>query len=170
MTTKTQNFPHPAASQAAGFSWSNFFRHEQAGYDDLYVMSPIDRSVLVKIGAPSRSLTVIAKDMNIPRDRFIALIGVKRATAARKLASNSKLSADESERLVGIAKLIGQVESIVKESGNPENFKPARWFAQWIEESSSALGRRRPADLLDTADGREAVSRLLAQMQSGAYA
>lgn len=113
---------------------------------------------------------MIAKDMNIPRDRFIALIGVKRATAARKLASNSKLSADESERLVGIAKLIGQVESIVKESGNPENFKPARWFAQWIEESSSALGGRRPADLLDTADGREAVSRLLAQMQSGAYA
>jgi putative toxin-antitoxin system antitoxin component (TIGR02293 family) len=170
MTTKIQNSPHPVTSQAAGFSWSNFFKHESAGYDDLYVMSPIDRSILVKTGAPSRSLTAIAKDMNIPRDRFITLIGVKRATAARKLSSNSKLSADESERLVGIAKLIGQVESIVKESGNPENFKPARWFAQWIEEPSSALGGRKPADLLDTADGREAVSRLLAQMQSGAYA
>jgi putative toxin-antitoxin system antitoxin component (TIGR02293 family) len=170
MTTKIQDFTKPAARHAAGFSWSDFFKPERAGYDDLFVMSHIDRSALVKVGAPSRSLTVIAKDMNIPRDRFITLIGVKRATAARKLSSNTKLSADESERLVGIAKLIGQVESIVKESGDPANFKPARWFAHWIEEPSSALGGRKPAELLDTSDGREAVSRLLAQMQSGAYA
>lgn len=170
MTTKAHTATLPPAPQDAGFSWARLFRHESKGYDDLYVMSAIDRSILVKSGAPSRSLTMIAKDMNIPRDRFITLIGVKRATAARKLSSSAKLSADESERLVGIAKLIGQVECIVKESGDPENFKPARWFAQWIEDPAPALGGRKPADLLDTSDGREAVSRLLAQMQSGAYA
>ena len=30
--------------------------------------------------------------------------------------------------------------------------------------------RRKPEDFLDTSDGREAIGKLLAQMQSGAYA
>lgn len=158
-----------AEKKQAGF-WASLFKHTSIGYDDLYTMNNMDRAQLVKRGAPSRSLTVIAKDMNIPRERFVTLIGVKRATATRKLAKGQELSADESERVVGVAKLIGQVESIVKESGSPMGFQPARWFSDWIEQPSPALGGTKPADLLDTADGREAVSRLLSQMQSGAYA
>ena len=80
------------------------------------------------------------------------------------------MSVDGSERLVGLAKLIGQVETIVKQSGKPVGFKPAKWFSEWIEQPAAALGGHMPADLLDTSDGREAVAKLLAQMQSGAYA
>jgi putative toxin-antitoxin system antitoxin component (TIGR02293 family) len=156
-------------AKTSGF-WSALFEHASTGYDDLYTMNSMDRAHLVKVGAPSRALTVIAKDMNIPRERFVSLIGVKRATANRKLKAHQGLSADESERVVGVAKLIGQVESIVKESGSLTDFKPALWFSEWIVQPAPALGGEKPADLLDTADGREAVSRLLSQMQSGAYA
>ena len=74
------------------------------------------------------------------------------------------------ERIVGLAKLIGQVEAIVRESGNPTGFEPGKWFNDWIEQPAAALGGRKSKELLDTPDGREAVSKLLSQMQSGAYA
>jgi uncharacterized protein (DUF2384 family) len=92
--------------------------------------------------------------------------GIRTVTNSRKRA----LSVVECERRVGVAKLIGQVDSIVSESGSPEGFKAATWFSEWIEQPATALGGYKPKDLLDTADGRETVSKLLSQMQSGAYA
>lgn len=74
------------------------------------------------------------------------------------------------EHREGVAKLIGQVKGIANESSTRQDFAPAEWFARWINEPAPALGGVLPADLLETADGREAVSCLLAQMQSGAYA
>ena len=76
----------------------------------------------------------------------------------------------EREKVLGLSKLIGQVQAMVAESGDPEGFDAAKWFAAWMVEPSPALGGRKPEDLLETADGREAVSRLLGQMQSGAFA
>ena len=113
---------------------------------------------------------VISKEMDMSKDRFVRIMGLSRATVTRKMANKADLSVDESERLVGLAKLIGQVETIVKQSGNPVGFKPAKWFSEWIEQPAAALGGRMPEELLDTSDGREAVAKLLAQMQSGAYA
>ena len=48
--------------------------------------------------------------------------------------------------------------------------RPSGRTAQWLEEINPALGGKAPGEFLDTADGRELVSRLIAQMQSGAYA
>ena len=140
------------------------------GYTTMYNMQSVDRADLVKRGAPSRIISLISKDMDVSRDRFVSIIGLPRGTVIRRISKDEDLSVDESERLVGLAKLIGQVERIVKESGNPEGFNAAKWFSEWIEQPVAALGGRKPEELLDTSDGREAVSRLLAQMQSGAYA
>lgn len=83
--------------------------------------------------------------------------------------ARSHLSVLERERRVGLAKLIGQVELIVKESGELEGFNATQWFGNWIAQPALALGGRKPAELLDTSEGREAVSKLLHQMQSGAF-
>jgi uncharacterized protein (DUF2384 family) len=72
--------------------------------------------------------------------------------------------------MIGIMDLVGQVEKMVTESGDKEAFDAAKWTAQWLDESNSAPGGRTPGDLLDSAEGRTIVSRLVAQMQSGAYA
>ena len=133
-------------------------------------MPSLDRADLVKRGAPSHMVGVISREMDISKERFVRIVGLPRATVTRKIASKTDLSADESERLVGLAKLIGQVESMVKESGAPAGFKPAKWFGEWIALPVPALGGRKPEEFLDTSDGREAIGKLLAQMQSGAYA
>ena len=125
---------------------------------------------LVKTGVPANVLPVIAEDMAIPRDRLYATIGLVRATVNRKLREQKPLSQDESERVLGMARLINQVDTMVRESGDADRFDAAKWVARWLDRPHPALGGRRPAELMDTADGRSHVSDLVAQMESAAYA
>lgn len=137
------------------------------GYHDA---SNVDRIGIVKAGLPARLLTTLADDMHVPRERLYRWIGIARATANRKVKADEVLSQDESERALGIARLVGLVEKIVAESGEPAGFIAARWTASWLEQPNNALGGKAPGDFMDTADGRELVAGLVAQMQSGAYA
>ena len=99
-----------------------------------------------------------------------AALNLSAATVNRKAARGQTLSSDESERVIGIARLIGQVQAIVEESGVADGFDAERWISRWLESSVPALGGRRPLDLLDTMEGQSLVSDTLARMQSGAYA
>lgn len=132
--------------------------------------SHLDRIGMVKEGLPATMLTGLADDMRISRERLYAWLGMARATANRKIKANDLLSQDESERALGIARLVGQVEQIVAESGTAIGFDAARWTAAWLEAPNTALGGRPPGEFMDTADGRALVSGLVEQMQSGAYA
>lgn len=136
----------------------------------LYSIDPIERVAIVKEGLPAEVLTVLAEDMSISKEKLYATIGVARATVDRKIREQSVLSQDESERVMGIAKLVNQVDTIVRNSGNPEGFDSAKWVSAWLDRPQAALGGRRPAELMDTSEGRGIVSGLIAQMQSGAYA
>lgn len=136
----------------------------------LNAYGPMERIALVREGVPSAMLPFVAEEMAITKDRLYRTIGVPRATMDRKIRARQRLNPDESERILGIARLVGQVEQMVRESGEPENFDSARWLANWLETPLAALGGSCPAALMDTAEGRRIVSDLLAQMQSGAYA
>jgi putative toxin-antitoxin system antitoxin component (TIGR02293 family) len=136
----------------------------------LYAFDPIERVAFVKEGLPAELLTVLADDMAISKEKLYTTIGVARATVDRKVREQTLLSQDESERVMGIARLVGQVDAIVRESGNPEGFDAAKWVSAWLDRPQAALGDKRPAELMDTSEGRGIVSGLVAQMQSGAYA
>ena len=136
----------------------------------IYEMQPLARADLVKAGAPSGLLSNVSLSMDVPKERLIKILGLSRSTVSRKIADKADFSMDDSERIVGLVKLVGQVEKMDMESGDPKGFDAAKWFGRWIEQPEAALAGRKPADLMDSSDGREAVSRLLAQMQSGAYA
>lgn len=72
-----------------------------------------------------------------------------------------------------MAKLVKQVQTMLQQSGAPEqmkDFNAAQWLENWIVTPLPAMAGRRPADYMDTAEGQELVSRLLLMMQSGAYA
>ena len=58
---------------------------------------------------------------------------------------------------------------MVTESGSPQGFDAAKWVAAWLDRPQSVLRGKRPAEMMDTADGRSVVSDLVARMQSGAY-
>jgi len=138
--------------------------------DSLHRMEPMQRVKLVRTGVPSTVMVRISERMAISKEQLFATIGVPRATANRKLREHKLLNQNESERLLGVARLVGQAESMVRESGNPEDFDAARWVASWLQAPQAALGGQRPAELMDTSEGRQLVSDLLARMQSSAYA
>jgi putative toxin-antitoxin system antitoxin component (TIGR02293 family) len=125
---------------------------------------------MVREGVPAAAVSVVAEDMSIARDKLYAMLGLARATIERKLRQGQRLGPDESERVIGIARLIGQVRQIVSESGDPADFSAARWVAGWLNRPLPALDGRQPAAFMDTAEGREIVAGLIAQTQSAAYA
>jgi putative toxin-antitoxin system antitoxin component (TIGR02293 family) len=130
----------------------------------------MQRVKIVKKGVPARYTGVLAAGMRISKDKFYSTVGLSRATVDRKVRVNKRLNLDESERVMGIARLVGQAQTLVQESGGPPDFDPARWLADWLDRPLPALGGQRPAELMDTAEGRALVSDLLAQQQSAAYA
>ncbi len=71
--------------------------------------------------------------------------------------------------VVALKRLIDQVQAMVEGSNAAKDFDADAWVRAWIERPNPALGGTKPADVLDTIQGQELVSRLLAQSQSGAY-
>ena len=141
------------------------------GQGGAFALSAIERAELVKRGLPARAVQEMSAAMGVPREQLMRAVGLARSTVERKLAARGRLSEAESEKLVGLSRLIGQVDAMVRESGEaPVGFDAARWFAAWMGEPVAALGGLRPQQLLDTADGREALATLLLQMRSGVYA
>jgi putative toxin-antitoxin system antitoxin component (TIGR02293 family) len=108
--------------------------------------------------------------MKMPMEKFYRTLGLARPTVDRKVRLSKLLNPDESERVVGIARLVGQAQSLVKESGRQEEFDAATWVSAWLDRPLPALGGKPPGEFMDTADGRMLVADLLSQEQSGAYA
>lgn len=139
-------------------------------FNKVFLSPPQDRIAVIKQGVPAMHVSVLAKRMNITKDALIATLRLSRATINRKTAAKKALSQDESERVLGIEYLIGQVENMIKQSGNPDGFDAARWISKWLNEPLPALGNQKPAGYMDTVEGQKLVSSLLAMAQSGAYA
>lgn len=153
----------PAATKGARPSWPAqvFAEH--------YDADPMMRISIVKTGLPAQAPGEIAAHMGLTKDRMYSMLGLPRATVERKVRDQKLLSPDESARVLGVSRLIGQAQRMVEESGNPEGFDAGAWVARWIESPVPALGGRRPSELMDTAEGQALVASLLSRAQSGAY-
>ncbi len=139
-------------------------------FSDVYRADPLKRVSLIKNGLPPAFLVALSDRMNMPKDRLMSALGIPYATVSRKTREAKKMSSDHSERALGMARLVGQVEAMIQDSGDGQAFDAALWVAHWLEQPLPALDGQRPADLIDSAEGQAIVSNLLARMQSGAYA
>ena len=136
----------------------------------VYLAAPQDRIAMIKHGLPATRIGQLSARMSMPKERLIEALGMPRATISRKTQANALLSREESERLLGVEYLIGQVSTMVAESGGPNDFDAAKWLAMWIQMPLPALGNATPASYMDTIEGQKLISNLLAMTQSGAYA
>lgn len=139
-------------------------------FDAVFLAHPLERIEVIKHGVPAGHVDVLAERMDIAKDKLFDTLRLSRATVNRKVRDNQPLSQDESERVLGIESLIGQVEIMVKESGNPEGFDAAKWVSNWLHAPLPALRGETPASYMDTVEGQKLISNLLATAQSGAYA
>ncbi|HVS77373.1 MAG TPA: antitoxin Xre/MbcA/ParS toxin-binding domain-containing protein [Steroidobacteraceae bacterium] len=153
-------------SGADRFRW-NAVRESAGAY---YRANPLDRIAIIRGRVPAAYVVALTQSMQIPKERLYSTLNLARATVDRKIHKRQRLSQEESERILAVVRLIGQVDNMVRESGEPTGFDAPRWTAEWLQRPHPALGGRTPGELLDTADGRTLVTDLLAQQQSVAYA
>ena len=139
-------------------------------FAQIYRVQPIDRIKLIREGVPARYINVISDSMGITKETLFKFLNLPKSTIDKKSVANQMLPIEQGERLIGMAKLVGQVESMIAESGNPDGFDAAKWVASWLEKPSPALGGEKPSTYLDTVSGQEMISDLLAKIQTGAYA
>lgn len=151
-----------AGSIAAAPSPTSFAR--------VYELGPVQRIALAKRGVRAADVFKIAKAIGRPKNRLLQVLGLPRATVDRKARANQQLSIENSERVIGLARLVGQVQVMVEQSGDPSGFDAAKWIGDWLERPLPALDGKCPAEYMDTGEGQQLVSALIAKMQSGAYA
>ncbi len=130
----------------------------------------MQRIQIVRARVPASFVVTLTQRMQIPRERLYSSLHLARATIDRKIKNRARLSQDESEHVLAIARLVGQADAMVQGSGvASKDFDAATWVAAWLQRPHPALAGRAPAELVDTADGRNMVADLLGQQQSGAY-
>ena len=139
-------------------------------FQDVYASSIYSLVEAVKTGVSPKMLSVLSTEMGMPKEGMAERLGLASSTVRNKTASSKLLSIDDSEKVIGMSRLIGQVQAMVNEAGNPDGFDAAAWLANWMEQGLPALGGRKPSEYMDTAVGQALVSQLLAQIRSGAYA
>lgn len=127
------------------------------------------RMALVRSGVPAHWIRTIEQAASLPHKTLCELLGLKLSTVNRRLQKCELLSPDETERLMGLLRLIGQVEAVVRDCGDGESFNAAQWLAAWLQRPNRALGGALPGAFLDTAEGREQLGRLIGAQRSGAY-
>lgn len=141
-------------------------KHRSAcSYCQFLESEPLARIAAIREGVPTKLFNVMAEHMQIPKGRLLAWLGIPETAIKRK----SRLGACEGEKILDLARLIGQIQKMVRESGDPQGFDAAAWLAVWLKGPNPAFGGRAPGALLDTAEGRTLVGQVIARMQSGAY-
>lgn len=171
----TQLLKTPAAKKSIGRLKDRATGQSTAGKNfhieprEVYAYDPAERIAVIRQGIPASQVSELAARMNMTKEWVMEHLRISRATLNRKVRDKKSLTQDESERVLGMATLIGQVESMIAQSGNPQGFDVAHWMASWITTPIPALGGQRPADFLDTVEGQKLISNLLASAQSGAY-
>jgi putative toxin-antitoxin system antitoxin component (TIGR02293 family) len=156
-----------SAKGGPSFSW---FKPTEEGFVALYKAPALMQIEWAKSGLGARDAKAILGQLRVSQGEALTALHIPVATVNRKAKSNASLSPAEGERVLGFGRLLGQLQTMVRESGNPKGFDASAWLSAWMSAPVPALGGARPLDLMDTMTGQALVSQVLAQMQSGAYA
>ena len=126
------------------------------------VVNPAEKPAAGRVGELSSA-------MDMPKEALMDSLGLSRATINRKVQREQALSPEESERVMGMQALIGQVQTMIEAERAPE-FDATKWLANWLAAPLPALGGQSPGSFMDTVEGQKYVGNLLEMAQSGAYA
>lgn len=150
-----------AASSAAG---------TLALAEQYYRSDPQRRVNTIRKGVTAATVVQLFMDMGIRIEDLISILHLSSSDLRRKARAGSVLAIAESERVLGVAILIGLVQSMVEQCGTTAGFDAPRWLAGWWVRSLPALGGATPASYMDTFEGQALVADLLLMSQSGAFA
>lgn len=124
------------------------------------VDSDSDLTLLTREGLPVGTLTLLAHQLSIERKTLARVVGISDRTLSRRLAKNERLSAEESDRTVRLARIVALTTDTLGTSQKASS---------WLQTPNRALDGERPLDLLDTDTGAKSVETILGRIAYGLY-
>lgn len=124
------------------------------------VDSDADLRVLTREGLPASTLPVLAAGLDIERTTLARVVGISDRTLSRRLAGKSRLSAEESDRTMRLARIMAQAT---------ETFDSKDKAALWLKTPNRVMEDQTPLELLDTDAGVRWVETILGRIAWGVY-
>src|SRR3569833_264092 len=103
----------PVHEKPVPLSWDSLEKSAR----EYYRASPLERIRIIKQRVLAVYIRTITLGMNMSKETLYGALNLARATIDRKVQKNELLNQDESERVLAITRLVGQAESIVRDSG-----------------------------------------------------
>jgi len=113
----------------------------------------------IKEGLSAGIVDLLARELSVSRKELARISGVAERTLLRKIQAG-RLSADQSERMVRIARLLSRAIEVL---GNKER------ALRWLKAPRSYFGGRPPLDYVDTELGSQEVFNLLGRIEHGVF-
>lgn len=124
------------------------------------VRSTDDLAEQVRSGLPASTVALLAAALSLERAQVAERLNIPQRTLSRRLATKSRLTHDESDRTLRMARVVALAKEVL---GTDEK------ASRWMSNPNRALGGRRPFDQLDTEPGVRLVEEVLYGIAYGMF-
>ena|SRR5580698_1872049 len=124
------------------------------------VDSDSELTLLTREGLPVGTLTLLAQELDVERKTVAHVIGISDRTLSRRIAKDERLSAQESDRMVRLARVFALAT---------DTLGTAQKASLWLQTPNNVLEGQTPFSLLDTDAGVRSVETVLGRIAWGVY-
>ena len=114
----------------------------------------------VRAGLPASTVTMLADVLSLHRAQVAQRLNISQRTLSRRLATKSRLTKDESDRTLRMARVVAMANEVLGAEDKA---------SRWMVAPNRALGGDRPFDRLDTELGVRSVEEILQRIAYGTY-
>jgi putative toxin-antitoxin system antitoxin component (TIGR02293 family) len=114
----------------------------------------------VRAGLPASAVTMLAESLSLQRAQVANRLNIPARTLSRRLASKSRLTQDESDRTLRMARVVALANEVLGAEDKA---------SRWMVAPNRALGGQKPFDQLDTELGVRSVEGVLYAIAYGMY-
>jgi putative toxin-antitoxin system antitoxin component (TIGR02293 family) len=146
------NWRMTAAAITAVLGGQKVFKNDADLDTDLHTMT--------RQGLPVKALPALAQELAVDLKVLAKVVGISERTLSRRLASGARLTSEESDRTMRVARVFAMTTDTL---GSSEK------ASRWLQKRNIALGGEVPLQLLDTDAGRHDVETILHRIEYGIY-
>ena len=132
----------------------------QGKKDFAAIQSDNDMINIIRAGIPKQAMTHLMDVADISLSEMAAIVHTSDRTL-RRYTANQKLSQEQSERMIEMARLYSRGEEVF---GSMDKFK------LWMDSMILALGNKKPKEYLDTSLGINMLMNELGRIEHGIFA
>jgi putative toxin-antitoxin system antitoxin component (TIGR02293 family) len=114
----------------------------------------------IRVGVPKKALDNLVEVTGIGNTEMAGIVRTSERTL-RRYSANQKLNAEQSERVIELAKVYSRGEEV---------FGSLEGFREWMNSTVLAVGNKKPKELLDTSLGIEMIMDELGRIEHGIFA